>query len=98
MATPALIYFSQGPILKHAKGHNPVESAMNILISLSAPCEFLNKTPVFIILSVLWIDQAPSALNHPQIIIETPPCFTVGTVFLGRKASPVFLQIWRFAL
>ena len=36
--------------------------------------------------------NVPSELKQLQIIMDPPPCFTVGTMFLSLKASPCFLH------
>lgn len=38
------------------------------------------------------------ALKHPHSLILPPPCFTVGNLFFGWYASPLFLQTYAVSL
>ena len=51
--------------------------------------------PPSILQSIRCSSPVPFAEKHPHRMMFTPPCFTVGMVFLGPYTSFFFLQIWR---
>ena len=52
----------------------------------------------FILPSIRWSRPVPLAEKNPQSIRFQPPCFTVGTVFLGLYSAFLFFQTRRVEL
>ena len=50
---------------------------------------------LFILPSMIWRSPTPWAVKKPHTMMLPPPCFMVGTVFLGSEAVPRFLHTCR---
>ncbi|MEQ2280037.1 hypothetical protein AMECASPLE_015488 [Ameca splendens] len=71
-----------------------LKSTINAAIYQETSC-FLLLTS-FVEMLISWCSRpVPFAEKHPQRMMFPPPCFTVGTVFLGLFSSFFFLQTWR---